>query len=91
MTVAEAFPMKSILNHVPTKLRPQPDTFHERTGHVLPTDKSKVFDMIKHIEEYADQNKMKVNYGKTKLMVFNPGAKEIFFHDLSLMAMNFKL
>ena len=29
--------------------------------------------MIRKTEEYCEQNKMKINYKKTKLMVFNPG------------------
>ena len=35
--------------------------------------------MIKKTEEYAETNKMKINYKKTKLMVFNPGiVRDIF-------------
>ena len=35
--------------------------------------------MIKQVEEYAKENKMKLNYEKTKLMLFNPGTKRDFF------------
>ena len=73
MTVAEAVTMKQQLVEVPIEERPHPDTFHERTGHSLPTYNSKVYSMIQKTEEYAENNKMKINYKKTKLMVFNPG------------------
>ena len=52
---------------------PQPDTYHERTGHVLLPQNSKIYKMIEKTEQYAIDNKMKINYDKTKLMFFNPG------------------
>ena len=60
------------------ELRPQPETFHERTGHVLKPQNSKVFNMFEKTEQYAENNKMKINYEKTKLMVFNPGISRDF-------------
>ena len=38
----------------------------------LPVQKSKVYEQLKKIGEQAQQNNMKLNYKKTKLMVFNP-------------------
>ena len=78
LTVAESIQMKNQLQKIAVEDRVQPDTFHERTGHVLQHEKSKVFLMIKRIEEYARQNKMKLNYKKTKLMLFNPGTARDF-------------
>ena len=73
ITFAESISMKNILDTVPIENRPQPDTYHERTGHVLPPQNSKVYKMIEKTEKYALNNKMKINYDKTKLMFFNPG------------------
>ena len=51
----------------------QPDTFHKRTGHQILPEQSRVFNNLKKTEKYASDNLMKINYSKTKLMVFNPG------------------
>ena len=78
LLLAETISMKSQLNEVPVEARPQPDTYHERTGHQLTPGKSKVYENLKKTEEYAARNKMKINYKKTKLMVFNPGKNRDF-------------
>ena len=78
LTPAEAINMKTQLDQVPIESRPQPDTFHERTGHVLKTENSKTFNGLTKTEQYAADNKMKINYKKTKLMLFNPGTKRDF-------------
>ena len=52
--------------------RQQPDTYHARTGHVLPVESSHVFQQLRKTEEYARVNEMKINKKKTKLMLFNP-------------------
>ena len=75
--------MKNILDYSTRESRPQPDTFHEHTGHYLDPEKSKVHDMINQIEDYAKENKIKLNYKKTKLIVFNPGLKRDFFPRFS--------
>ena len=56
--------MQSQLDKVPVEARPQPDTFHERTGHVLDPEKSKVYSMFEKIQQYAEVNKMKINFKK---------------------------
>ena len=79
MTIAEAISMKNQLDEVPLNKISLPDTYHERTGHVLLPENSKVHSMIQKTVQYAENNKMKINYKKTKLMVFNPGtARDIF-------------
>ena len=83
LTLAEAIPVKNVLNYAPTESRPQPDTYNERTGHYLRPEDSDVFKMIKQTENYADANNMKLNYEKTKLMVFNPGTKKDFLPRFS--------
>ena len=73
MTITEAISMKKQLDEVPSDKRILPDTYHERTGHVLLPENSKVYSMIKKTEQFAETNKMKINFKKTKLMLFNPG------------------
>ena len=79
LTLAETITMKSQLNHVPAQARPQPDTYHERTGHQLEPEQSRVYNTLVKTEQYAIDNKMQVNHKKTKMMVFNPGVARDFF------------
>ena len=44
----------------------RPFAFHDRTGHTLPPDRSKVQEQLKAIVDYANRNEMKVNKHKTK-------------------------
>ena len=76
--------MKTQLDKVPIETRPQPDTFHERTGHELKPEKSRIFSIIKKIESYAIKNKMKINYKNTKL-------KETLYQNLSVRTKNWNL
>ena len=43
-----------------------------RSGHELLPEKSRGFQALKDTENYAKENNMKINYKKTKLMIFNP-------------------
>ena len=70
LALLESIPMKKQLSQNSPAV--QPYTYHERTGHELLPTKSRVYQKLKQTEEYAAQNKMKINYKKTKLMVFNP-------------------
>ena len=72
LTLAEAINLSKKLVRVPDNERPLPDTYHARTGHVLPSGNSQVYKQLQRTEEYARQNEMIINYEKTKLMVFNP-------------------
>ena len=82
--IAEAVKMKEQLTSVPVDQRPQPDSFHDRTGHCLQPEDSKVFSQLINTESYAQENGMKVNYNKTKLMVFNPGKVRDFHPKFNL-------
>ena len=57
---------------MPEKLVEIPDMYHAYTGHVLPPTNSEVYNQLKKTEEYSTMNEMKINYKKTKLIVFNP-------------------
>ena len=71
LSMAEAINLPEKLVPVPAD-RQQPDNFHARTGHFLPVENSRVYKQLIETEEYARINEMKINYKKTKLMLFNP-------------------
>ena len=82
LTLAEAINLPDKLVRVPANERPLPDTYHARTGHVLPSEHSEVYKQLKRTEEYAKKNEMIINNEKTKLMVFNPCKKVDFRPEL---------
>ena len=84
LALAEAVDLKSQLTEVAVTDRPQPDTFHARTGHELRPENSRVYLQLQRTEEYAKVNKMKINGKKTKLMLFNPGSKRDFMPKFEL-------
>ena len=71
LTLAEAIDMNK-LEHKDAEERVQPDAFRCRTGHSLKQSESRIYSQIDKIQDYATTNKMKINVGKTKFMVFNP-------------------
>ena len=76
--------MKEMLDSVPIEARPQPDTYRARTGHTLQLAKSRVFEQLDKISEYATSNGMRLNYKKTKMMLFNPCTSQDFMPSFSL-------
>ena len=50
--------------------RPFPLNYHERTGHVLPSG-SALQKQLYSIEKFTEENQMKINVTKTKVMIFN--------------------
>ena len=72
LTLAESINLPDKLVKVPDEQRAQPDNYHARTGHAMPNLDSRVFRQLGKTKEYADQNQMKLNLKKTKLIVFNP-------------------
>ena len=71
LSLAEAVSLKE-LESVPVGLRPQPDAYHARTGHVLKPEDSRVYRHLLSTQQYATANGMQLNPTKTKLMLFNP-------------------
>ena len=45
---------------------------------------SKVYSQLKRTEAYAEENKMMINYKKTKAMLFNPGRSRDFHPKFEL-------
>ena len=84
LTLAEAINLPEQLVTVPVSQRPQPDSYHARTGHALPVKNSKVFSQLKKTETYAKKNDMKLNYSKTKIIVFNPCRNIDFMPEVTI-------
>ena len=83
-SLAEAINLPEQLIKLPASERCLPDSYHARTGHVLPLDRSRVYKQLQETERYARTNEMKINYKKTKLIVFNPCRTLDFLPELSL-------
>ena len=62
LTITETINLKESLLHNPG--RPLPDPYHARTGQQLCYEKSKVYDQVMEIQEYAFDNEMKLNTSK---------------------------
>ena len=77
LLLSEAISLKTQLDKVPIDTT-QPFTYHGRTGYELLPEKSRVFKALQETEKYAKENKMKINYKKTKLMIFNPARTRDF-------------
>ena len=84
LTIGEAIKMKEMLSFAPVEERPQPDHFHARTGHTLQSDKSRVFHQLGKISQYASDNGMRLNYKKTKFILFNPCTSKDFLPEFTL-------
>ena len=84
MTLAEAINLPKQLESIPDSVRPLPDNFHARTGHVLPLGNPSVYQQLVKTKEYADTNQMKINFKKTKAMLFNPCSSIDFVPELEL-------
>ena len=83
MTILESIDLKKNLVPHPDPNRPRPDPFRCRTGHALPSECSQVYDQINVIQQYAEDNQMKLNYEKTKFVLFNPCRNYDFLPEFS--------
>ena len=84
LTYAESINMPEQLQYIPTTQRSLPDSYHARTGHVLPLESSRIYNQLSRTEDYARLNEMKFNYKKSKVMVFNPCHSVDFMPELAL-------
>ena len=82
LSEAEAINLKKQLILDPSS-RPLPLNFHERTGHIFPTDNSLLQKQLTKIEEFTHKNQMKINSSKSKIMIFNKSKKYDFPPEFS--------
>ena len=83
LTIGEAIDLRE-LRLVSDEDRTLPDNYHARTGHDFPLESSKVVKQLVNIKEYANDNKMKINIKKTKVILFNPSKKIDFDPQIRL-------
>ena len=84
LTLAEAIDLPKNVKYLADDERPQPDMYHARTGHVLPLRNSKVQNQLYKTLDYTRRNEMKINYKKTKVMIFNPCTSIDVLPELSI-------
>ena len=82
LTIAEAINLKETL--LPNTERALPDPYHARLGQKLCPEKSKMYEQIGKIQEYASENQMKLNTAKCKFMLFNPTINYDFIPELEI-------
>ena len=84
LTIAESIKLKSALcvdNQAEWK---RPLQYHERFEQRLPVQNSLVQEQLNSLAEHAQQNKMRINHAKTKIMLFNSAKKHDFQPELSM-------
>ena len=91
LTVAESLILKDSVKTVPVTARPQPDSYHARTGHALANENSKVIEQIQAVDDYAQSNEMKLNLKKTKFMLFNACTSIDFLPSFNLCGAEIEL
>ena len=84
LTVAEAIKLKTVLTNDDEEKLEVPLTYHNRTNEILPPDESLVQKQLSEISKYVEENEMKVNIKKTKVMLFNTAKKHDFTPALKI-------
>ena len=82
LSLLEALNLKKDLVNNPELIRPV--NYHERTGHTLPANKSRIQDQLVDLKEYTIENEMKINHGKSKVMLFNTARSRDFMPGITL-------
>ena len=84
ITLAESINLKENLKFIPESVRPLPDSFHAKTGHVLPPTNSQVHKQLLKNEQYSVTNSMQINNKKTEVILFNPCIAWDFMPEMTL-------
>ena len=82
-SVAVSVNLKKCLKPIPVK-RARPLNYHERTEQILPAENNLLQYYLHDTENFVNENKMKINNKKTKVMIFNKARKWDFPPELSL-------
>ena len=90
LTLAEGVDMSKLMYKTANE-RPQPDAFRSRTGHELKQSESRLLSEIDKVHEYATENGMKINVGKTKFMLFNPCKSRDFLPSKTVNGVDIEL
>ena len=84
MTQCVAMNLKETSEIDPNPTPTLPRQYHERTGHTLKTECNILQELLDKLKIYADENKMKINETKTKIMIFNQATSVDVFPRVSM-------
>ena len=73
LTLATSLDYKKVLVENPDLNPPLPLNYHERNNQILPDSENPMIDAWSSLNQYVAEHDMKLNYQKTKVMLFNPG------------------
>ena len=82
MMAAEALYLKENLVKMSDPVRPL--QYHERTLHILPTNKCKMQTFMDQLVNYAKQHDMVINQHKTKAILFNQAKNYDFLPEIQV-------
>ena len=71
LTLGQAINLKKNLIVNPDQNLVRPLSFHDRTGHILPGNGYVLQEAWRDLNHFVNDRKMKINYAKTKVMLFN--------------------
>ena len=71
LSLAEAINLKEKLITNPDTNPPRPFTYHDRTNHRLPPGACQLQEQLDELQTYCQDNQMKMNGSKCKVMIFN--------------------
>ena len=84
LTLAETINVKDCVLTNPDPNPPRPLSYHDRTLHVLPTDQTPVQGELYKMMQYCEENQMRINTDKTKVVLFNTARKYDFMPQLTI-------
>ena len=84
MTAAQAVKIKDVLEKDENRFWPKPPMRRERFEQVLPADKNEIQNQLDNLCNYANENEMKLNSEKTKVMLFNVAKRNDFMPEIKV-------
>ena len=75
LSMAQSLNLKECLIPNPDPKPARPLSYHDRTGHLLPTDACQLQEQINLLAQYSEAYQMRINDKKCKVMIFNTGRK----------------
>ena len=84
LTIAESLRLKNVLNVEKDKAWTRPLAYHDRTEQTLQPQDSQVQAQLNELSKYADTNQMKINFKKSKVMLFNTARTRDFLPSLQI-------
>ena len=75
LCLAQSLNIRECLIPNPNPNPARPLAYHDRTHHLLPTDNCQLQEEINRLVTYSENNQMRINENKCKVMIFNTGRK----------------